>query len=247
MAGHATSKPLTRGLEFGRHVYSKPSDKVEAEAKEAYNIFERKLPALSQLNALISVVVEGNSPVFIDGRPNEGPALLRTDTTEEPDAKLEIKPKYIILFARDGVEPRFALFKGAFSIEGNPVGAIKFLDLLAPNPPSPVKNYTPEAFPRLPQATEDLDQVKRDIEEFGYGMVKNALSPEEVAILRKAVDEQAAGEIKDETAQSWEGRPETMQQVWVLSNKGDVSERADEFDPMPRGYVLCIFCSELLL
>jgi hypothetical protein len=47
--------------------------------------------------------------------------------------------------------------------------AIKFADLLTPNPPVPPKPAN--IFNRLPEPTEDIDQVKRDIKEFGYGLV----------------------------------------------------------------------------
>lgn len=107
----------------------------------------------------------------------------------------------IVQFYEGKLEPRWGLFKDAFADKtlmptGNIPIAIKFADLLTPNPPVPPKKVTPEAFPRLPQPTEDLEQVKRDIKEFGYGFVKNALTPEQVAIMKNSVQEQAAGERK---------------------------------------------------
>ncbi|KAK7943846.1 uncharacterized protein PG986_012959 [Apiospora aurea] len=77
------------------------------------------------------------------------------------------------------------------------------------------------AFSRLPEPTEDVEQVKRDIEEFGYGLAKNVLSPEQVAIMRKAVVEQAAGERKAGIAQVDGGPDGPNQRLWTLINKGD--------------------------
>lgn len=103
--------------------------------------------------------------------------------------------------------------------KGNIPLAIKFADLLTPNPPVPPKKVVPGAFARLPKPTEDLEQVKRDITEFGYGLFKNALSPEQNAILKKAVQEQAAGETKAGVGQEDGGG--SNQRIWTLVNKGE--------------------------
>lgn len=63
--------------------------------------------------------------------------------------------------------------------------AIKFADLLTPHPPTPPKPT--RSFFRLPKATDDINQAKRDIGELGYGFSKNVLSPEQVAIMRKVM------------------------------------------------------------
>lgn len=52
-------------------------------------------------------------------------------------------------------------------------------------------------------------------------MLKNALSPEQVDILKKAVQEQAAGE-RDAGLATFDGGPKKAnQRVWNLVNKGD--------------------------
>lgn len=96
--------------------------------------------------------------------------------------------------------------------------AIKFADLLTPNPPVPCKKVTPGAFPRLPKPTDDLEQVKTDIEEFGYGLFK-ALTPEQCTILKKAIQEQAAGENQAGVGQEDGGG--ANQRIWTLINKGE--------------------------
>ncbi|KAI8626407.1 hypothetical protein F5Y19DRAFT_488244 [Xylariaceae sp. FL1651] len=226
MAGVIPGWPLTSGLGFSGHVYSNASVKAAAETACAYETIKQKLPALSQLDALISVSVDGQTPIFIDSRSNETSARFLTKTPDEPDAQLTIKGKYINLFAQGHLEPRYALFKDAFFHEacipkGKVSVAIKFADLLTPNPPVAVTKYTPEAFPRLPRPSADIAQVKRDIEEFGYGMVKDALTPDEVAILRQAVAEQAAGETAAGVAKMDGGPTQPNQRLWVLTNKGD--------------------------
>ncbi len=48
---------------------------------------------------------------------------------------------------------------------------------------------------RLPRATADLDQVKADFDEFGYGLIKDCLSPLQVSEIRERMVEQARLEI----------------------------------------------------
>jgi hypothetical protein len=47
---------------------------------------------------------------------------------------------------------------------------------------------------RLPRATADLDQVKRDFDTFGYGLIRNCLSPGRVDEIRERMVEQAKAE-----------------------------------------------------
>lgn len=97
--------------------------------------------------------------------------------------------------------------------KGNIPLAIKFADLITPNPPTPPKPAS--SFSRLPQPTEDIDQVKRDVKEFGYGLVKNALTPEQTAIIKKAIQEQAAGENKAGIGQADGGPKGPNQRIWT--------------------------------
>ena len=46
----------------------------------------------------------------------------------------------------------------------------------------------------LPRPTTDLDQLKADLDEHGYCIVADALSPDEVTALRTRITEQAAAE-----------------------------------------------------
>ncbi|KAK8098361.1 uncharacterized protein PG998_013847 [Apiospora kogelbergensis] len=222
-----SSASLTPGLEWHRHTpCNTETFKSDAEAEQATQAIKRNLQALSRLDALISVSLGGRPPIFVDARAGQSLAKIIDHCNDTPDAELTIKPHYIFQFAEGTLEPRLAIFKDAFFHEaykpkGSIAVAIKFCDLLGPNPPRPLQKYTPEAFPRLPMPTTDLDQVKRDIKEFGYGFVKDALTPAEVGILKKAVEEQAAGETAAGVAKNDGGPLQPNQRVWVLTNKGD--------------------------
>lgn len=95
--------------------------------------------------------------------------------------------------------------------------AVKFADYLTPiNRTHPVVPNGVE----LPKPTEDLDQVRADLSRFGYGLVKNALGPKQLATLKEALKQQAAGEIEAGVAVNDGGPNAPNQRVWTLINKG---------------------------
>ena len=69
----------------------------------------------------------------------------------------------------------------------------------------------------LPRPSQDLEQVKRDFTQFGYGLIKDCLSPTDIAALRTRLVEQAQAEL----AVQGVGQP-PFQLVRVLPNKGEV-------------------------
>ncbi|KAI1210756.1 PhyH-domain-containing protein [Annulohypoxylon truncatum] len=233
MAGVLPGKPLVPELDFSSQPYGNLSKRFDIDAAEARSVIEEKLPVLAQLNALVSVAFGTNPPLFVDARAPGSPAKLLDTPPEdgaEPDSQVTIQPASIIQFAQGHLEPRFGLFKDAYLYdtamrkETIPL-AIKFADLLTPQgPPAEAKLPVPGVLEQLPVPTEDIAQVKRDIKQFGYGFVKNALTPTQVAVLRKAVEEQAAGERKAGIARMDSG-PDAgsgpNQRLWVLTNKGD--------------------------
>ncbi|KAF2995135.1 hypothetical protein E8E14_002215 [Neopestalotiopsis sp. 37M] len=222
MAGVAPGKTYTAGLDFSNQSYSNLEQKFETDVKKAHEIIREKLPLLGELKALLQITFGDKPPFWIDAR--SGTATILESCKDEPDTKMTIKPEYISQFYENKLEPRYGLFKDAFFNEASmPQGkipvAIKFADLLTPVPPVPPKHA--DQFARLPEATEDIEQVRRDIKEFGYGICKNVLSPEQVAIMKKAVQEQAAGEREAGIAQVDGGATGPNQRIWTLINKGD--------------------------
>ncbi|CAG8957508.1 hypothetical protein HYFRA_00010374 [Hymenoscyphus fraxineus] len=196
-------------------------DKSQAKYDRAVEIIKERLPTMGFLKGLLVVNLGGGRPdIIIDAR---GEPKLLEKTDEEPDTKLNTKSDYIIQFYNGALEPRYGLFKDAFFHEaslpqGNLRIAIKFADALCPVNPSPPKHY--DGTERLPKPTEDLEQVKSDVREFGYGLVKNALTPEEVEKLSSALKQQAAGETKAGVSSTDGGPNAPNQRIWTLINKG---------------------------
>lgn len=179
------------------------------------------------------------STMFIDARSSPV-KLLDTPPVDDPELSFEIKlePKHIAaLYAELGDDAATVVFMYS-QRKGNPVLAVRFGDLLTPEPskePIQAKDLDLE---QLPKPTDDVEQVKRDIVKWGYGyvcihlasfmpvltcnrMLTNALSPSQVAILKQAVQEQAAGERNGGLATFDGGPKKPNQRINNLLNKGD--------------------------
>ncbi len=72
----------------------------------------------------------------------------------------------------------------------------------------------------LPRPTDDLIEAKKDLEDFGYCYVANALTKDEVVSVKTRLTEQASGERKHGVAVlEYEG---SNQRMFALVNKGQV-------------------------
>ena len=80
---------------------------------------------------------------------------------------------------------------------------------------------TTDEFPKL---TTDFALAAANLDEFGYCLIENALSVEEVIRLRSRLEEQAAGEKQRGLASEDAGPDDSgvNQRVWFLVNKGKV-------------------------
>lgn len=109
----------------------------------------------------------------------------------------------------------------------------------------------------LPRPTDDLEQVKRDFDAFGYGLIKDCLSPDEVAGIAERLTEQAAAEARagralvTEDRQSFSKKPREgdtapFQLVRCLPNKGavfrDLILQPKVMDVMRHGFGGMEFC-----
>ena len=77
----------------------------------------------------------------------------------------------------------------------------------------------------LPQPTTDLSLAKAHLDEFGYCLLANALTPKQVETLRTRLVEQAAAEKQQGLAHEDGGKDKSSginQRVWMLINKGEI-------------------------
>jgi hypothetical protein len=216
MASTDTTNPKVPPVLAGSPSYQPTNVEIE----EAVRHVEEKIHRMSSLKALLEIdLYREAGPLFVDARGE--PRLLQS-TEEKPDCQVKIKPKYIKAFVQGKMDPRYGLFKdGFFDHQTLPKGdirvAVKFCDLLGPVNPTHPKH---DASAKLPEPTEDLNQVKKDIEDFGFGFVKNALDPKQLGSLREAIRQQGEGEIRAGVANMDGGPKAPNQRIWTLINKG---------------------------
>ena len=80
-------------------------------------------------------------------------------------------------------------------------------------------------FENLPQPTADLEIAKAHLDEFGYCLIADALSPEQITALRSRLLEQAEAELQQGIALEDggpKGGPGINQRLTMLVNKGKV-------------------------
>ena len=79
----------------------------------------------------------------------------------------------------------------------------------------------------LPVSTRDIDRLRRDFVEWGYCKVEGAIAPDQVALLRQRVLDQADGERRAGIAQ----KTQSGQNINCCVNKGRCFEALIEQDP----------------
>ncbi|KAK1975037.1 hypothetical protein LZ30DRAFT_639336 [Colletotrichum cereale] len=159
--------------------------------------------------------------VIIDSRSKEAIILETLPENSQPDLATTIPPEWVLDVMEGHLSPQqaFRLYArppcpGAF--------ASRFSVLGPPAPPICIDELDVES---LPRPSEDIQQIKSDLEKWGYAFVANALTADEVKVIRTALEEQAAGERQAGVAhlasmhKSADDEPD--QRVWNLVNKGD--------------------------
>lgn len=80
---------------------------------------------------------------------------------------------------------------------------------------------------KLPQPTQEMDQLRRDFYDWGYCLIQDGLSRAQTEIIRARVVEQATAERQLGIAYL----AEAQQHVWSLVNKGKVFEQCMTHEP----------------
>ncbi|EME84986.1 uncharacterized protein MYCFIDRAFT_111312, partial [Pseudocercospora fijiensis CIRAD86] len=193
------------------------------ESQRALALVKEHLPKMSPLNAILKLDIGLESgPLYLDARSEP---VLTSSHDEEPACSVKIKPEYIKQFVEGKLEPRYGLFKDGFFDEttlpkGDIKTAVKFADYLCPvdrtNLPSAPSSE------KLPKPTQDIEQALSDVKKWGYGLVSNALTPDEISTLRSALQQQAAGEINAGVSKH-DGGPKASR-LWHATGPNRMSE-----------------------
>ncbi|TLS26494.1 hypothetical protein PpBr36_04267 [Pyricularia pennisetigena] len=223
------AEPTTEGLDFTDKPYHTsridPVARFHGNVQQVKRFIDENLSNFSRLNQKVLFLFGDNAtfpcqPVLIDA--TSLPPVVSTtipDSSNPPHHTITILPEYVL----DAIEGRMHT-QHAFGKRAKPptYGAIP-----ACFSPGGVPGYCegvvePDA---LPKPTEDVAQLKRDLTRWGYAICANALSAEQVRILRRAVEEQAEAEKLVgvghlDSAHKKDG-DQPNQRVWNLPNKGD--------------------------
>lgn len=212
----APSKPLTPGLDFSSHVYLPDEDSIEVFNRDSAEVLEwvrDNLQASYHFPVLVQALVTNSesqrfsglqqlavlslrrgsqhaAPIYIDARKSEVKLLDAAPKDAEPDVVANIAPTCVL----DAITGRL-LTQNMFTRHADPPCPGAFASCFAPlGLPGPMTPGSELDHDSLPKPTEDPEQIKRDIKKWGYAFLANALSPEQVQILKRAVLEQGAGE-----------------------------------------------------
>jgi ectoine hydroxylase-related dioxygenase (phytanoyl-CoA dioxygenase family) len=158
-----------------------------------------------------------------------------------PTTTLSTSPRFMARVMNGAKEPRGALLLGWIRCTGGVEGGMRLCDELAGRRFSRQDHFTDLP---LPAPTTDRELARNQLRDFGYCIVADALSPEELARLRKRLDDQAAAEHASgleyleggrgasKDRRGYRGDDESVdeasakaiapnQRVWLLHNKGD--------------------------
>jgi hypothetical protein len=186
---------------------------------------------------------------LIDAR--QDPPAIVTKLEDKPVGTVSIRPETIDRIIQGQFEPRYGVNFGQIGANGAPWVAVKFGDYLTPKHLQP--NSPPKPPADLPVPTEDLAQVWRDLKHYGYGLVKNALKPDQLVRLQSRLKEQADAEVREGVSYHDGGPTKPNQRVWNLFYKGreflDLLEHPiiDEFIPEMIGdhYVISSYSANI--
>ena len=165
-----------------------------ADYDRAIEIINDRLAQMTDVNAKLLVNMGDEFPeVFIDAKTSQPTyKTVAKGETKEKDTYIATTAQMIKRLYDGNLDARYALGLGFVRVlEGSRRDYIKFGDALTgftQTHPS-LKNIN---MSELPKPTEDIAKVKRDLDRWGYGFVKNALKPDELDRLRKRVSEARA-------------------------------------------------------
>jgi len=160
---------------------------------------------------------------------------------DRTDCDIRVPRRELLELLSGELDARAAFMYQKAMVTGPMRPAMELLDALAGN------GVTHEpTVARLPHPTTDIDVTQRDLDEAGYCIVADALSPELLERLRCRVDQQASGErasgrafFEGARADGGDGQPN--QRLHALVNKGKVflelldHPLVDEFFPARLG------------
>lgn len=194
---------------------SRMREATEDEVVRAVGELRSRLSNVTELTGIVRVGLNGGPTLYVDC------AAGAVVDEAPPKCRLLTHPNDLVRIMKGRLDPRSAMLFSLLKVGGDVELATQFCDRLSGNRS---KTYM-EGNPALPEATADWAKAKDDLKKFGYCLIKDAMTPEQVREARERLIEQAAAEA--EAGVAWfEGHAGhddgPTQRVWNLANKGKV-------------------------
>jgi hypothetical protein len=217
-----------KGVKADINRYASLDKFAQASEDEDYNkavsLIRSKLDKISPVKALFVVNLGSNqAELLIDARSGGQASMSRYSSQPASEegllTKVYVRPTSIERFVDGVMDARYAQTFGHVFIDGSNRVGIKFIDGL-----TPFRNVHPTldrtSLTKLPKPTEELRQAHQDLKDWGYCLIKDALTPGELQKLQVRLRDQARAEAEAGIGffDGGEGKPN--QRLWCLHNKG---------------------------
>jgi ectoine hydroxylase-related dioxygenase (phytanoyl-CoA dioxygenase family)/putative sterol carrier protein len=167
---------------------------------------------LKAFNGSVELDFEGASGSWFVSGPSGDISPRQPDAAV--DATLTLSADNLVRLIDGELDPRSGLLFGQIRVAGEARAAMRFGDAVSG---VERRKFAFDAA-ALPKPTTDSVRANADLDRFGYCLVKDALTPEKTAALRRRLRDQADGEKGAGVATFDSGGPN--QRVWALPNKG---------------------------
>jgi ectoine hydroxylase-related dioxygenase (phytanoyl-CoA dioxygenase family) len=217
---------------------TKRTARVDGDLESVRTALAARIDQLPRRNE--HILIELGDGVEIAADLSTGTVSESTASINQPVTTLMVAPRYLARLMNGSLEPRAALLGGQMKFKGKVENAVHFLDELAGKRFPRNENFTDLA---LPSPTTDKSLARRQLEVFGYCIVKDALPPAQLKALQDRLDDQATaeraagvayldgGRAASKERRGYRGDEETdeasaeevvpNQRVWCLQNKGE--------------------------
>ena len=199
----------------------------------AINALEARLADIAGMATILRVDFDDENTIYIDG------GARRIVDPQPAHGRIAVHPDEFRRIVTGIQDVRHAMLLNLARVGGDIPSVTRFCDQLGGR----VGHSSIAEDAVLPVATTDREQARRDLAQFGYCLVKDALSPEQLARLRARLVEQAAAEAEAGVA-TFDGLKGSNnppnQKVWALQNKGA------EFLELLKNPLIEEFAAELL-
>lgn len=217
---------------------SSQQTRIDGTAIAVVTALQKRIPLLPRRAEKIVIDLQDGPRLLAD--LEQGTLTEAGAETSEPVATFQVAPRHLARIMNASLEPRAALLGGQMISRGQVESCVRLLDELAGTRYPRNEHFTDLA---LPTPTTDLVLARRQLDIFGFCIVRDALSPDQLQALRDRLDDQAEAERASGVAYLDGGRAASKerrgyrgdeeideasvdevvpnQRVWCLQNKGE--------------------------